>query len=234
MRRKTKSTFATSAACATYLLLIGYQSQSAVTEHSQKKKNEAAAPASLFLHGVQEKYKNVQTISADFSQKQTNAALGTTKETSGQILIKRPNKFRWDTKAPENERSLLVGNGKKVWFYKPPFRAEEHGQVLIRDATDVQSQLAIELLAGRIDAKKQFSSKRLAEGHVELKPLRPAGDIERIELFIERPTNLVYKLKLFTGTGNETELVLKNVKLGLKLDDSLFNFKAPPKTEEIY
>ncbi len=114
-----------------------------------------------------------------------------------------------------------------------PFRSGEKGQLMTKKSTDVQSQVAVDLLAGGADLKKSFQAKRLGEGHYELKPLKSAGDISRIKLLLERSTKLVYKIVLTHSTGNETELVLKNVKLGVRLDDSRFEFKAPPGTDEI-
>ncbi len=208
-------------------------SQSGYADGKITSKTLRKNPKSALLE-MQAKYKDVLTLTAEFTQKQTNVTLGTTKETSGRIFIKRPNMFRWQTVMPESEISILVGNGKKVWFYKPPFRAGENGQVLIREAADVQSQLAIDLLAGHANVSKDFKDKTLSEGHFELKPLKPAGDIEHIELFLEKSTNLVYKLVLFTSTGNQTELTLKDVVLGPQLSDKMFTFTTPPKTEEIY
>lgn len=186
------------------------------------------------LEMMRAKYKTVKTISAEFSQKQTNLALGTTKETSGHLSIKRPDKFRWQTEQPVDEASILVSNGKKVWYYKPPRREGGRGQVYIREAADVQSKLLIDLLDGQANISKDFKTKDLGAGRFELKPLKPAGDIERIELFLERPTKLIYKLVLFTMTGNQTELTLKSVALDPQLSDKMFNFVPPEKTEEIY
>lgn len=192
------------------------------------KKNETQLNS---LNVVQSKYKNVKTLTAEFTQQQKNVTLGTTKESSGRIYIMRPNKFRWETHAPE--KSILVGNGNKVWFYTAPFREGEKGQVMTKRAADVQSKLAIDLLSGQSDSNKDFKIKSLADGQYSLTPVKPAGDIERVELFVEKTTNLVYKLVLFTKSGNETELTLKNVTLSPKLNETMFNFVPPPNTEEI-
>lgn len=215
-------------------LLIGSHSLFADTSTAKNDRAGARVPPSTPLAKMHETYKNAQTLTADFTQKQTNLSLGTTKETSGTIFIKRPNLFRWETKSPEKDASVLVSNGTKVWYYTPPFRKGEHGQVLVRPAADVQSRLAIDLLDGRADIKKDFKTKDLGNNRYELKPLKPAGDIEHIELFLEKPTNLVYRLILFHSTGNQTELALINVVLGPKLERSLFDFVAPESTEEIH
>mgnify|MGYP001599409279 CR=1 FL=1 len=212
-------------------------SENTVEKKSSKKIDEEKkisgqnAKTSPTFTAMQSKYKNVATLRADFTQSIKNLTLGSTKTSSGQIFIKRPDKFRWQTVDPEP--SILVGNAHKVWYYTPPFRDGEKGQVLTRKATDVQSRLALDLLSGHSNTEKDFKIKPLAADHFELIPLKPAGDVARIELFLERPTNLVYKLMLFTKTGNQTELVLKNVTLSPKLGDDMFTFVPPANTEEI-
>lgn len=191
--------------------------------------NAAKTPAiSATMH---EKYKDVKAITAEFVQTQKKIALGKTKTSEGRIYIRRPEMFRWETTKPEP--SILVSNGKKVWFYTPPFREGENGQVMVRKAADVQSKLAIDLLSGQANLEKSFKTKKLPDGHFDLVPLLPAGDVSRIELFLEKQTNLVYKVVLHTKTGNETELVLKGVTVNPQLSDSMFQFVPPENTEEI-
>lgn len=188
------------------------------------------------LDSARAKYKSARTMTAEFTQKQKNLALGTTKESSGRIFVKRSSsggaiQYRWQTDKPD--ASLLVSNGKKVWYYTPPFRKDERGQVMIRSADSGQSRLALDLLTGGGDGKSYKTRQLAEEGRFELKPLKPVGDVSRVELFLEKPTNLVYKVVLKTKTGNETELKLSNVTLGPKLPDSMFQFTPPPDTEEI-
>lgn len=210
---------------------ISYQSAYASAEISKTEKQKAGKSN---LAAMQAKYRGVTTLTAEFTQLQKNISLGTTKETNGRIFIKRPNFFRWETHQPEKDASILVSNGKKVWYYTPAYREGEHGQVLIRNAADVQSRLAIDLLDGHANIEKDFKIKTLDQSHYELTPLKPLGDIDHVELFLERPTNLVYKLVLFNLTGNQTELTLRSVTLGIKLSDSMFNFTPPKNTEEIH
>jgi outer membrane lipoprotein carrier protein len=183
---------------------------------------------------MQEKYASAKTLTTQFVQRQKSIALGTTKESSGRIYFKRPDRFRWETHEPASSASILVSNGKKVWYYTPPSRPQGKGQVMVRRAADVQSRLAMDLLAGSANLHKDFRVKEQGPDRFELTPLKPAGDIEHIELFVERPTNLVYKLILFTTIGNETQLELKNVELGPELKDAMFNFVPPENTEEIH
>jgi outer membrane lipoprotein carrier protein len=215
---------------ATLILCLSFSSSSSfAAKKNEKNKNEKASSGLFEI--LKQAYGNKMTVKTDFVQKQKNMIMGGVKESSGVIEIKRPDKFRWETLAPE--KSVLIADGKSVMYYTPPFREGEKGQLLTRKAADVQSKTAIDLLSGQGDLKKTFRAIRIKENHYELKPLKPAGDIERIELFLNNQTKLVDQLLLIHTTGNETELVLKNVNLGISVDDSRFAFKAPPGTTEI-
>ena len=186
------------------------------------------------LKSMQAKYAGVKTLTTQFEQKRTSVALGTTTETSGRIYIKRPSSFRWETHQPDP--SIMISNGKKLWYYTPAPDKKTPGRVQIHSATDVQSNLAVDLLSGQSDLQKSFAIEEDSSKEppiYRLKPKIPAGDIDHIELYVEKKTNLIYKLILFTTIGNRTELVLDNVAFGPKLPDSMFNFTPPPNTEEI-
>ena len=216
------------------LILALTVTTSVIVSHSiaaPKIQKQSAQVADDDLAKMQKKYENVNSLTANFSQSQKNAALGRTKDSKGRIYIVRPNKFRWETFEPD--ASILTSNGKKFWFYTPPFQEGEKGQVMIRNAHDAQSKLAVDLLIGGSDFKKNFDYRRIEPLHYRLNPLKPAGDIDSIELFLENQTNLVYKLRLISASGNETTITLSQVELGPKLPESMFNFQVPPQTEVI-
>ncbi len=191
----------------------------------------STANAADSLDDARKKYENAQTLTARFSQTIMNKTLARETKSSGRIYVRRPDMFRWETLEPD--ASILSCNGIKFWYYTPPFREGESGQVTVRPAREVPSRLAIDLLSGRIDVRGAFSAKTRGEGYFELTPKRPAGDIQRVELFLESRTKLVYKLILYTGSGNKTTIELSDVELGIKLDKSMFSFKIPAGTEVI-
>lgn len=192
----------------------------------------AAHPATdARLREMRKKYSSITAITAEFTQTHKNPTLGSEKLSSGRLYIMRPNLFRWETLQPDP--SVITTNGIRFWYYTPPFREGEKGQVSIRPAKDVPSQLAVDLLSGRADLAAAFRTKAIAPGHYELKPLKPSGDVKRVELFLESQTNLVYKIRLHTASGNETTIELKKLELGAKLSKSMFSFQAPPGTEVI-
>ena len=208
----------------------GFASADEPKKENQKAKSEVEEQTGLSAL-LKRTYGDIRTLSANFTQIQKNTVLGTQKESSGLIEINRPDKFRWETLS--GEKSLSLADGKNVYYYTPPFREGEKGQVIIRKAADTQSRTAVELLSGGGDLKKTFRYKAIGFDKYELFPIKNAADINRIELFLDKKSHLVYKLRLFHATGNETELVLKNVKLGLAIESARFEFKVPPNTETV-
>lgn len=183
------------------------------------------------LAQMKEKYRGIKVITAKFNQTVKSATLRKAKDSTGRIYIKRPNLFRWETLEPDP--SILTTNGIRFWYYTPPFQDGEKGQVTIKPAKDVPSRLAVDLLSGQIDLSEMFKPTRLSDGHYRLKPLKNAGDIKEIEVFIESQTKLVYKIRLLTKSGNDTLIVLENIELDPQLDESLFSFQTPKNTEVI-
>lgn len=84
------------------------------------------------LQEVEAKYSKSATLQAEFTQVNDIAALKTKKTSSGHIMIKRPDKLRWETTKPD--MNLLVSDGHHFWFYTPPFDEGEHGQVIEKKA----------------------------------------------------------------------------------------------------
>ncbi|PSW18421.1 outer membrane lipoprotein chaperone LolA [Photobacterium sanctipauli] len=59
----------------------------------------------------------VNAFSADFSQKVISPDGDVLVEGEGDVAIKRPNLFRWNTETPDE--NLLVSDGKTLWYYSP-------------------------------------------------------------------------------------------------------------------
>lgn len=196
-----------------------------------KEKRQAQTSLDPELEQMRQQYDASSAMTAEFTQSQKNLTLGNVKVSTGRVFIKRPRLFRWETLAPD--ASVLACNGQKAWFYTPPFREGEKGQVIIKRASDVQSQLAVDLIIGGPSAKKAFDFRRVDAGHYKLLPLKSSGDIEFIELYIEKQTNLVYKLHLVSTNGNETTIDLKRVELKANIPSSVFNFEIPSNTEVV-
>ncbi len=194
---------------------------------------------SPLLAEVEKKYKKAQTIHAEFDQINHIVAYDKLKKTSGYLWIKRPNKVRWETRIPE--KNLFISNGDKFWFYTPPFDENDRGQVIIRDSTEVQSELMTQLLSGAINFKSGIMKiqKYNDNGFILFPKRGTAATIEKAWVFISKKRKVIWKVVLEhyapkrESKGNWTEITLKNIKLGDHFDDDHFEFNKPAKTDVI-
>lgn len=196
---------------------------------------EAAPPKRLpqLLQEVEKKYTKAATLKADFSQSNNNPSFSQKKISSGKIFIKRPSKIRWETEKPDP--SLLLGNGKKYWYYTPPFDAEESGQVIEKPASEVQSKLANALLSGEFSVAQSMSIQQKTPSVFTLVPQSgTAGTVSKATIEINLKTKVIQKVILDHNGGNHSEISLSHIILGDPLDDDLFIFHAPPNTETMY
>jgi outer membrane lipoprotein carrier protein len=195
---------------------------------SPKPKSKGELPA--LLKEVEAHYEKSPTLTAGFNQV-TRTAAGSTKKSSGTVEFKRPNKFRWQVKQPDP--SISVSNGIKAWHYTPPFDEEDHGQVIVRPASQVQTKLANALLSGRFSAIRDMKITPSGANSFTLVPKRgSAGTVKKAKIEVNADTKLIWKVTLDHAGGNRAEITLSNIELGKPLSDDEFNFKIPPNTDQ--
>jgi outer membrane lipoprotein carrier protein len=74
----------------------------------------------------------VNEFSANFTQKVISPEGEVLVDGTGDLSIKRPNLFRWNTLTPDE--STLVSDGKTVWYYSP--FVEQVTAMWLKDATE--------------------------------------------------------------------------------------------------
>ena len=193
------------------------------------KGKKAELPA--LLKEVEAHYEKSPTLSAGFNEVD-RSSLGTTKKKSGNVEFKRPNKFRWEVTQPDS--SISVSNGVKAWHYTPPFDEGDHGQVIVRPASQVQTKLANSLLSGRFSAvERDMKITQAGATTFSLVPKRgSAGTVRKARIEIRPETKEIWKVTLDHTGGNHSEITLSNIQLGKSISDDRFNFKVPPNTDQ--
>ena len=182
------------------------------------------------LQKVQAKYGKAPTLMASFSQVNESAVLRERKTSSGVISIKKPGKMRWETQEPDP--NIFITDGKTMWFYTPPFDKGENGQLVVRKAAEYQSRLAGALLAGEFGTGKDLKVVEKSKNHFILTPKAgSAGDVLDSELFVDPDKLLIEKVILKHKGGNLSEISLTKIVLGQAMEDEMFHFSPPPKTD---
>jgi len=195
-------------------------------------KDAAASKLPELLAQIEKVYTREATLKTEFTQTDFVSSTQVTKRSSGSIFFKRPNRVRWETHSPD--RNLLVSNGKKFWFYTPPFDETEKGQVIERKSAEVQSQLAQTLLSGNLSGTRGMRIKSLDANRFKLTPpKKTAGTIADIELTVSSQTLRITQLILNHRGGNKTTIDLNQIEFGVPMGDEFFEFTPPPNTDRI-
>lgn len=190
----------------------------------------AATPKALL--DIEKKYVAAKTLEAKFNQTNWVAMTGAKKDSSGVITIEHPGKFRWETLNPD--KNLLVTDGKKFWFYTPPFEQGDRGQVIEKKTSEVQSELANLLLSGAFSKVKDLKIEKVSEKIYRLTPKEnSAGSVKVAQIEIDPRKSLIQKIHLEHEGGNKVDIELKDIKLGQKYDSAFFRFVTPSNTDVI-
>lgn len=201
-------------------------------------KTKVAVEKKFSLSKLQKLYKNAAGIEAEFLQEVYQASLARTKTSKGAIKLAKPNLVRWETYEPE--ASVMVSNGRKLWYFNPDARGKGKGQVIERRPNELQKQPIFQILTGSSPLNSDFilektetvdgitKEKKLTS--LTLKPKKSLGDLQRAVLKVDS-NYLISEVILENTSGNTTKITLQNQTLGAKLPPVLFDFKPPEGTE---
>lgn len=144
------------------------------------------------------------------------------RESTGEVSLLPPEKFRWDYESPFKQE--LVSNGDKLWLYDDDLQ-----QVTVRDAKQALANSPILLLTGDVALEDEFAVKEVGErdglGWVELKPLDEEADFDAIYAAMDSAGLRVLDMR--DKLGQSTQIQFDNIQISSKLNKALFEFKVP-------
>ncbi len=172
-------------------------------------------------------FSEVSSIRADFKQQVLGNDKQTLQETSGQMMLLRPGRFRWDYNKPYEQQ--IISNGKKVWLYDIDLE-----QVTVKTVDSVLGSTPALLLSSDTPIEQNFTVNELGEEQnlqwVELIPFQKDSGFERIVLAFDE-TNLV-SMELHDSFGQLTRLLFSNIERNPVIDPAIFDF-IPPKNIDV-
>lgn len=170
----------------------------------------------------------VHSLKADFTQVVMDPNLHKVKQSEGTLLIKRPNRFRWDYAAPNKE--LIVADGERVWMYDVELQ-----QVTVKPLDGTLAASPAVLLSGSNDVGRNFKVLDLGSKDglewVGLKPKVKDTDFEDVKLGFKHGVVAVMELK--DALGNLTRITFNHVVRNVTLSDDQFRFTPPPGADVI-
>ena len=142
---------------------------------AQEKKPESAATV---VARVQKYYDATKDLRAKFEQQLESASRAPSKA-SGEVLLKKPGKMRWDYAKPD--KKLMVSDGATLWVYEP-----EDEQAYKQDlkGNALPAQVSFLLGEGKLDKEFDASLTKvdgLGADELALKMV-PEGGHDRVSL----------------------------------------------------
>ncbi len=163
------------------------------------------------------------TYRANFQQVTYDQKKQVQSRSSGSLLLMRPGHFRWEVKSPNHQ--ILITNGKILWIYDVDL-----AQVSKRALQAEDSFNPARLLSGSVkDLTQQFVIKLVSQqGKTLLFQLTPRSSKSMFKsIQLQFVGAKLSKMWVTNTLGQQTLFAFNHIKLNIKIDKKLFDFKAP-------
>lgn len=171
---------------------------------------------------LQRKLATIKTFSASFEQQVTDAQHQLLQQGKGQLIIKQPARFRFETTEPEP--NLFIGDGATLWFYNEPLE-----QLTIYDAQNEVNRTPFVLLTStKPELWQQYDVTRQGEQFVIRSK---AADSPVKQLTLSFSGSALSKMQVLDMNQQLSEFNFTLVQLNIALEDSLFRFEPPEHTD---
>lgn len=184
----------------------------------------AASPTEV----VDRYFAELSTWSADFEQKVTGEAGSAPRVASGHLYLRKPGRFRWDYKTPNEQ--LILADGRKLWFYD-----KDLAQVNVRDMDATLASTPAVLLSSGEPVSREFDIKTLPDdgglNWFELRPRRKNSDFLAARIGFSHGE--LRRMLLADKLNQLTQLDFSHAVRNSTLPDDLFTFTPPPGVDVI-
>jgi outer membrane lipoprotein carrier protein len=163
----------------------------------------------------------VHSLRADFKQELWSAGQELEQTDSGSLWMKRPNRFRWEYKAPAE--LTVVSDGTRLSIYDV-----EIAQVTVTPFDDTVGTSPAMLLSGDRAVREEFEvvDAYPADGLDWIK-LEPTSSSDFSTVSIGFSGTEPRRLELVDGLGQVTRIVLDNLVVNPEIGDDEFELDVP-------
>ncbi len=198
----------------------------AAAGQAQEKKAESAATV---VAKVQKYYDATRDLRAKFEQQIESASRAPSKA-SGEVLLKKPGKMRWDYAKPE--KKLMVSDGTTLWVYEP-----EDEQAYKQDlrGNALPAQVSFLLGEGKLDKEFDASFTKLdglGPDDIALKMVPKVGTAayRYLVFVVDGKSGQVKQTIIYGQDGSTNRLSFVDVQQNKGVDDGKFKFSPPAGT----
>ncbi|OIN84134.1 outer membrane lipoprotein chaperone LolA [Francisella sp. TX07-6608] len=173
-----------------------------------------------------DKIKNIHSMTANFNQKLIDGQTNNNLNSKGNMILKKPQYFKWITTSPNNQE--IVSNGTKLWIYDGDL-----DQLIIKKVSNDIAQFPYLILLSKNtnNINKLFTVTAQDNNSYILKPKNDQM-IDSIKIKFT-PNNQLEYLEISTSLNQFTKIEFNNVKTDVDISNTSFDFTAPQDTDII-
>jgi len=191
--------------------------------------NANSKRAKEIIKKVQKKYKELQSLKAEFEQEFIWQLAGETQTIKGLLYLSGGDHYRIET-----DTQTIISNGTTVWIY-----SELDNQVII-DSTDKSEENPLPkdlLFQYSEEYKPELAGEEKFNGEktyvLNLLPKDEDAFITSMKIWVDASSWLTIKVEQVDINDNVNTYIIGNIKENLQLEDSLFNFEIPEDCEVV-
>lgn len=181
--------------------------------------------------GIESRYQT-PGFSAEFEQQSILKAMAVTDTASGRMVVKQPDRMRWEYLTPESQ--IIIANGNDLWIFRPEenqvmkgkapaFFGDGKGAGFLANVQTIRKNFQIFL-----EPSDDSSCYRL-----RMIPRTTTEDVMVVTLDVDKTDFDVRRIITTNAYGDETRIDLKNLNLNAVPADALFRFRIPPDADVI-
>ena len=172
---------------------------------------------------VQRYFQDLRTLRADFIQRVLDERSQLVQSSSGQMLMQKPGKFRWDYQKPAKQ--VIVADGDRIWTYDVDL-----AQVTVRKLDQALGSTPLALLSGAAPIEDSFTVGAVRQqddlNWYDLTPRQPQPEFRLLRVAFKG--DALVSLVLEDSFGQRTRLDFQKLERNPTLDPALLKFTPPP------
>jgi outer membrane lipoprotein-sorting protein len=177
--------------------------------------------------------KDAHTITAQFSMEKKMTLLAAPVRADGIMYVTKPDKIYWEVKAPI--ANTLIVNGETLWIYYPALRQVDKVDISGKQKKVMQY---LEMSEEGSVIKENYRIRLIENSNekgvfvLELLPRtsRIGKRIAKIRVWVDSQTWFLTRMDIWEPNGDYSIIKLKDAKLNVPIQDSVYDFRPPPGT----
>ena len=171
---------------------------------------------------LQQQLKTLRTMRANFTQV-VSSKKRVIQRARGRMALKRPGKFRWDTRSPNSQ--LIVADGKNLWTFDRDLE-----QVSVKPLKKNMGNASLLFLTGNVtQLTKDYTVSKRGNTY-QLKPLKQNTTFQSLSLIFKNKR--LTGMRLIDNLDQITRLSFSKIRINTALPNALFTFR-PPKGADV-